>query len=426
MYSEKLKSKLEDTIVAASMNEDFIRNPETDFTRSRKLGFTTTFNSILSMGGNSLGHEMLELFEYNDSLPTTSALVQARDKILPTAFFHVFFEFTKSLKKPKTYRNYNLYAVDGSVLNLYRNPNDSETFVTQSNNNGRNMMMLTAMYDLCNRFYTDAITQPYNHQDERGALFDMLPNLSDKSIVVIDRGYESYNVFAHFNERNLNYVCRVKDISSNGILSGFNLPNEEFDKVLTVDISNFQKKCYKSLPNYKFSPSIARFDFSTLDNPIYQLSFRVVRIKLESGKFESLITNLGNEFSSEDIKYLYKLRWGIETSFRQLKYAIGLANFHAKKKDSIIQEIYARLTLHNFCESIIQNTILRKRNTTHNYKINFTRASQVCRKFIRFFNTTLFNVEALISKFLSIIRPNRSFNRNMKPKRFTSFVYRVS
>lgn len=426
MYSKKLKSKLEDIIVAASMNEDFIRNPETDFSRSRKLGFTTTFNSILSMGGNSLGHEMLELFEYKDSLPTTSAFVQAREKILPSAFSHVFFEFTKSLKKPKKYRKYNLYAVDGSILNLYRNPNDLETFVTQSNTNGRNMMMLTAMYDLCNSFYTDVTTQSYSHQDERGALISMLLNLSDKSIVTVDRGYESYNVFAHFNERNLNYVCRVKDISSNGILSGFNLPCEEFDNMLTVNVSNFQKKRYKSLPNYKFSPSITRFDFSTHDNPIYQLSFRVVRFKLESGKFESIITNLGYEFSSEDIKYLYKLRWGIETSFRQLKYAIGLANFHAKKKDSIIQEIYARLTLHNFCESIIQNTIIRKRNSTHNYKINFTRACQVCRKFIRFFNTTLFNVEALISKFLTIIRPNRSYSRNMKPKKFTSFVYRVS
>lgn len=126
------------------------------------------------------------------------------------------------------------------------------------------------------------------------------------------------------------------------------------------------------------------------------------------------------------MKHLYKLRWGIETSFRQLKYAVGLSNFHAKKKDSIIQEIYARLTLHNFCESIVQNAILINRSTKHNYKINYTRAVQICRKYLRFFNTIFINVEALIKRHLSIVRDNRSFKRNLKPKKFTSFVYRVS
>ncbi len=37
-------------------------------------------------------------------------------------------------------------------------------------------------------------------------------------------------------------------------------------------------------------------------------------------------------------KNLYASRWGIETSFRDLKYSIGLVNFHAKKKEGILQE----------------------------------------------------------------------------------------
>ena len=39
------------------------------------------------------------------------------------------------------------------------------------------------------------------------------------------------------------------------------------------------------------------------------------------GLYETLITNLWiDEFPAEDIKILYKMRWGIETSFRELKY----------------------------------------------------------------------------------------------------------
>ena len=425
-YHDHLKSKLDNIIVDVSMSSEFIRNPKTDFTRTRKLGFIPTFNSILTMGGNSLGAEMLELFEYNEFTPCKSAFVQARHKILPEAFSHVFYEFTNVLPRHKTHKGYHLLSVDGSSLNLYRNPDDSATFVNKKSNKGYNEMEISAIYDLLNNVYTDAVLQGVNHKDERGALVSMLPNTADNSIIIADRGYEGYNVFAHLEEANQKYVVRVKDINSNGILSGFNFSDEVFDETFTVNISNYQRKALNVLPNYRFSPSIARFEFSNEDNLVYSLTLRAVRIRLEEDKFQCIITNLSDEFSPDDIKYLYKLRWGIETSFRQLKYAVGLRNFHAKKKDSIIQEIYARLTLHNFCESIVQNAILINQSTKHNYKINFTRAVQVCRKYLRFFNTTLINVEALIKKHLSIVRDNRSFKRNLKPKKFTSFVYRVS
>lgn len=425
-YSELLKSKLNDIIVEVSMNPDFIRNPDSDFTRFRKLDFITTFNTILSMEGNSLDHEMLELFNFGALTPTSSAFVQARDKILPSAFSHVFNTFSSALKKPKKYNGFQLLAVDGTRLNTFRNPNDLESYVYNKKHKGHNNLVLSTMYDLLNNIYTDAIIQPNNHLDERGALIDMLPNIPNKSIIVMDRGYESYNIIAHFENINSNYVMRVKDISSNGILSGFELPDEAFDRTITVNVSNYQKNTLKSLPNFKFSPSVARFDFSNSENLICTLTFRVLRFRLESGKYQCIITNLFEDLSSNDIKHLYHLRWGIETSFRHLKYAVGLSNFHAKKKDSIIQEIFARLTLHNFCESIVQNAILLSRSSKHNYKINFTRAVQVCRKYLRFFNTIFFDVEALISKYLSVIRTNRSFVRTLQTKKFTSFCYRVS
>ena len=268
----------------------------------------------------------------------------------------------------------------GTWINIFHNTKDSESHIERSNSKGHNTLALSAMYDLNNYIYTDAIIQPANTQNERGALIDMLPNVSDKSIIILDRGYESYNVFAHIENIKSNYVMRVKDIHSNGILSGFNFPDKEFERVIKVNISNYQRKAYKSLSNFRFSPSIARFDFSNTEIPVYSLIFRVVRIRLNDGRYECLVTNLSNEFSSDDLKHLYKLRWGIETSFRELKYSVGLVNFHAKKKDSIIQEIFARLTLHNFCKSIVQNTILMNRDTTHNYQINFVMAVHVCRQ----------------------------------------------
>ena len=74
------------------------------------------------------------------------------------------------------------------------------------------------------------------------------------------------------------------------------------------------------------------------------------------------------------------MRWGIETSFRELKYSIGLTHFHSKKLDYIKQEIWARLILYNFCEAITTRTILRQshRKRKHSYQLNYTRAIHIC------------------------------------------------
>ncbi|WP_027421931.1 transposase [Lachnobacterium bovis] len=73
-----------------------------------------------------------------------------------------------------------------------------------------------------------------------------------------------------------------------------------------------------------------------------KLSFRILKIKLGEDTCETIITNLPAEtFSLSEIKKLYSMRWGIETSFRDLKYPLGLLNFHARKTDLIYQEISA-------------------------------------------------------------------------------------
>jgi len=71
-----------------------------------------------------------------------------------------------------------------------------------------------------------------------------------------------------------------------------------------------------------------------------KLSFRIVRFKISDDSYETVITNL--DFPPDDLKLLYAMRWGIETSFRDLKYTIGLSAFHSKKVEHILQEIFAR------------------------------------------------------------------------------------
>ena len=79
----------------------------------------------------------------------------------------------------------------------------------------------------------------------------------------------------------------------------------------------------------------------------------------------------------------FYLRWGIETSFRELKYAIGLTSFHARKPDFIKQEIYARLLLYNYCELITTHVIKQMKNNDKTKQVNFTIAIYICREYLR-------------------------------------------
>ena len=76
----------------------------------------------------------------------------------------------------------------------------------------------------------------------------------------------------------------------------------------------------------------------------YPLSFRIVRFKISEASYKVVITNLDRfRFPPEKLKEIYHSRWGIETSFSELKYAIGLTIFHSKKAEYIKQR--------NICKS---------------------------------------------------------------------------
>ncbi|UTY39160.1 transposase [Allocoprobacillus halotolerans] len=86
----------------------------------------------------------------------------------------------------------------------------------------------------------------------------------------------------------------------------------------------------------------------------------------------------------EEIIKIYNMRWGEETSFRELKYAIGLNALHAKKRQLIQQEIYARMLLYNFCQRIVREIkVPKKDKIKYTYQINFTRSVHIIREFLR-------------------------------------------
>ena len=121
------------------------------------------------------------------------------------------------------------------------------------------------------------------------------------------------------------------------------------------------------------------------------------------------------------------MRWGIETSFRELKYTVGLTNFHAKKREHIVQEIFARLIMYNFAEMITSHVVISRGDAKHSCQVNFTVAIHVCRYFLRLYNNVSPpDVEALIRKNILPVRPGRADKRKSHFKTAVSFLYRVA
>jgi len=435
-YENKMRKKLCNIIINLE-REKYVVTPDKDFTRKRKLDFAKIIFMLLCMKGKSTRGEIFDYFNFDKNAPTTSAFAQQRAKINPETFEHIFNEFNKVTKNKASCKGYRLIACDGSDVRVPRNPNDEKTFCKNSETDkGFNKLHINAFYDLIGHTYTDLIIQNGKEQNEHLALHEMVDRaiLPKKTIIITDRGYEGYNSFAHIIEKGYKFLVRVKDISSTGILSGIKLPNTEtFDikvnlkltRKHTTEVRNDRTIC-------KYLSKQTKFDF--LDNiDFYNMPFRIVRFPMpntENGKlkYEVVITNLDEKaFSVDDLCNLYHLRWGIETSFRQLKYTVGLSHFHSKKVDFITQEIWASVIMYNFCERIVQNTYISKKDTKHIYVTNFSVAVQVCRHFLKsFYDKIHIDVQAIISQNLLPIRKGRHFNRLLKTIDICSFVYRVA
>jgi hypothetical protein len=412
----------------------FLSNPEKDFTRKRKLDFQETIRILLSMGGQSLNLELLEYFSYDVETVSKSAFVQRRDKILPEAFVHLFHTFTNTIDHNKHLDGYRLLAVDGSDLCIPFNPDDADTYFPNGPKaKGFNLLHLNALYDLLSRSYVDVLIQPGRKAAERQALVKMVDrsSITGKVIVIGDRGYENYNACEHIIQKGWDYVTRIKDVDSNGIASGLSLPKREiFDVDYAFEITRRHTNEVKSNPiRYKFMPKLQVFDYllpSSKKN--YPFKFRILRFPISETTYEVIMTSLDRkEFPLERIKELYYMRWGIETSFRELKYAIGLSNFHSKKVAYILQEIYARLIMYNFCEAITTHVVIHQADRKHLYQVNFTVAIAICLRFFRSKrNIPPPHVEALIRKNILPVRPGRRDPRKVKRRTPVSFLYRVA
>jgi len=432
-FPKTVKTTLWDIINEMSLSpSSFVKNPDCDFSRKRKLDFQTMMQLMISMESGCLNHELLKFFDYDTNTPTCSAFYQQRSKFSLSAFRHLLKEFNTKFSLEKFDEKYFLIACDGSEFSIPRNQDDTDTFHEPNGKSasGFNTLHTVSLYEISSKRYLDLEVQPGRLKNEFQAFCNLMDRYSydGNPIFIADRGFASYNVFAHAIENNLHFMIRAKDVNVQRYLGTDYLP-DSLDASVELILSRSQSKKKRKHPelisSYRYIGYACAFDYLNPNDRYdeYLMKFRIVRFQVADGVFENIITNLPTEiFTADKIKYYYHLRWGIETAFRDLKHTIGTTQFHSKKTEFITFELFCRLILYNFCSVIILHTAIKDRKRKYTYQVNFSLAMKICFDFLNRKVTS--NVESLISKHILPIRPKRNYVRQHRVQKPAGFSYR--
>jgi hypothetical protein len=308
-----------------------------------------------------------------EDIPTKSAFCQARNKI-KNAFYFDFFEKSHTLfyenTKGLNFKNYRLWACDTTVQKL---PDNAETRKLGTHTNQAQTVAsikILTYFDVLNQLIVRADTDSKNTSDLRCAQ-KHIANIPNDVIAIYDRGFAGHLLpflHGHYGSK---YVLRLSTTFSNTVV--------DFMKSDDVDITvnePLTQKCCKELANM----GIRKSKQDTI-------SFRLVKIKLQTGETEVLMTNLDNSFTIEDLNYIYQNRWKIETSYNYLKNTFMLGTFSGYSQKAVIQDIYCVLIIYNL-QTIIQfgcNEQLEEVNTNREekYKINRNISAGTVRNYLK-------------------------------------------
>lgn len=426
----------------ASRPEECAVRPGADFTRERKLGLARLLLLLVTMGTGAVRHELMEHFSYDaGGLPTRSAFCQQRAKLLPQALRRLLRAFASRLGLAERRDGWALVAVDGSTFCFGPDRSDPATFHEDREGcRGHNDVHAVAPCDLVGGSYVDAVVQNGREKDEFRAMCELVDDWPGwargllRAIFVGDRGFASYNVFAHVIEAGPRFAIRAKDLNARrmlGLRKGEGLPGG-LDRRVRLVLSRTTARSKVAQPgriaDYRRLEDAA-FDFVGEGRPEYEIELRIVRFPVGEGKFENVVTNLPEgEFDAEEIKAIYGMRWGIETSFRRLKLNVGAVELHSRKAPWVMQEVLARLVLYDFCAAVAAYVstlpgVAGKRGREHEHRVNFADCCRACCAFLRG-RARGPDAERLIAGSTSPVRPGRSFHRRHRLRSPSGYAYR--
>jgi len=419
----ELKGFLELILKDPKLREGFSKKQQ-DFTRNRKLSFEKIALFLINLSKKSLSVELKEFFDLlsiTELRCTKSALSQQRQKIhhcffqiwnelLTTCFYHYYQD------NVKRWKGFRLWGIDGSTLYLI-NKDDVKKYFGVQTNQSVEIPMARTMYahDVLNDLTVLSQLYPITYS-EHAVLPTWIEKQPEDVIGIYDRGFASFKImYLHINqEKEKKFIIRVP-VTFNKVVKEF-VASGKRSKIVQFNATDGAIEKLYNL-GYKLTPETS-------------INVRLIRVELDNGEVEVLATNLYDEkdYPTDLFKEAYFKRWGVEINIGIQKNYQQMEIFSGQTVESIHQDFYAgifTLNLHSLlmkqCDEDIQK-INQKRK--YNYKINrnvtlgFLKG-EIVKIFL--YNDPREIIEKLKKEFIKEIepiRPNRTYPRKVKMKRF--------
>ena len=367
-----------------------------DFTRTRSLPFSLVLIIVLRNSVKSLQLMVNEAMNWLDNDPVTaSAYSQARYKLKHTAFIELNQKaVVDTMYEDDGYKKllgFRILAVDGSKIRLPDNDDIREEFGTIAYTNGKDSIaegehpyaLASVLYDVLNRV---TLTAELARSDayEVDLAVKHLAHTRAKDLITMDRNYPSYRMIAELQRHDRDFVIRCSAASfkaARKMLKGEG-PDSQIVTLMPCD------KQASLMRQLELPPSI---------------TVRFVRVKLDTGEWEVLVTSLLDEekYSTKEFKELYYLRWGVETFYGLIKTRLELENFTGIGAEAVRQDFFSTLYLSGL-ETILTEPAQNELNQKE------TQHPQIVNRAVSF---NAIKNQALDLLFLSDIEPDVLLNR---------------
>jgi hypothetical protein len=280
----------------------------TSFIRERILTLKCTVMLIINGLKRSLQIELQNYFEYcSEGLSCSKqAFCDQRAKLKPEFFHdlnHVLVSnfYSSYQENVKRWKGMIFWAIDGSSVPLPETEDLKQTFGGVSNQYGEQVSTtarICVLYDVLNNIAIKDFLHPYRVSEEE-VIPQCLSGLELKNkLLLFDRGYPSYWLMYLLMKKKAKFVMRVSSNANNAV--------KDFLASESTDLTVEWNPPYASLKKLR--------DMRFRVNKRTSIKIRLVKILLDTGETEVLVTNLYDMdiYTQDDLKEVYHLRWGIE------------------------------------------------------------------------------------------------------------------
>ena len=283
------------------------RRSERDFTRERALPLQQLVPLLLNFRKGTNRDELDQFFETITDDPASvtpvseAAFCRARKKLKPEALVtlnNVLLDSANQQIAQQRWRGLRVLAVDGSTGRLPDFPAIEEYFGKPSGS-GVPLARFSRLFDVLNDQILHADMVPYATGERELAAEYLLYSRPD-DLFLYDRGYPAFWLFAFHAQEQSHYCARVR---------------HDFHSEVKAFVADGAKERIVVLTPNTASARQCREGHLPAD----PLRVRLIRVELESGEVEVLITSLldTKAYPYRAFAKLYALRWGIEENYKR-------------------------------------------------------------------------------------------------------------